>query len=131
MTAFLSTAEETETEYGVADCSLFPADWIKVLTGIDPAQTWRGRYSDEEGAFAFVRECGGLIPTFATAAALAGLRVTRQPKAGAVGVVHHPGVRGRAVGAICLGAGLWVARAASGGLWFARPRVLKAWEVRT
>ncbi len=47
-------------EWGKHDCALFAANGILAMTGVDIAAPFRGRYSDEAGAFAAVREiCGG------------------------------------------------------------------------
>lgn len=108
---------------------MFPAAWVLEVTGKDPAARWRGRYSDEAGAFAFIKAEGGIVRTMARAAASVGLKRTKRGHAGDVGVVQHLGVRGRAAGAICLGAGLWVSLADGGGLWMARPRCLAGWAV--
>lgn len=31
-------------EYGVLDCMLMPADWVRDQRGFDPAADWRGKY---------------------------------------------------------------------------------------
>jgi hypothetical protein len=35
-------------EWGVNDCALWCADWVRKATGQDFAATWRGRYTSEE-----------------------------------------------------------------------------------
>lgn len=109
------------------DCSLFPAAWIAHVTGRDPAAEWRGRYHDEAGAFAFIKRAGGMVRLFARAAMSVGLVPSCAGQVGAVGVVSHRLVRGRALGAISLGDGLWVSLAHEGGLQFRRTRAKSAW----
>lgn len=46
--------------YGTHDCSLFVADWVQVLTGVDPAEQFRGRYASEAEAKALLRPAAGL-----------------------------------------------------------------------
>lgn len=43
--------EEARTaafEWGMNDCALWSADWVKKATGEDFASAWRGRYTTEE-----------------------------------------------------------------------------------
>lgn len=111
------------------DCSLFPAAWIQRVTGLDAAAEWRGRYHDEQGAFAFIKRAGGMVRLFERAARSVRLVPSCAGQPGAVGVVSHRLVRGRALGAISLGDGLWVSLAHAGGLQFRRARAKTAWWV--
>lgn len=46
--------------WGANDCALFAADGIQVITGVDIAADFRGKYVDEAGAWETIREiCGG------------------------------------------------------------------------
>jgi hypothetical protein len=47
-------------EWGVHDCALFPADCVRAVTGVDPAELFRGQYSSAAGAVRFLQEHGGL-----------------------------------------------------------------------
>ncbi len=107
---------------------MFPANWILRQTGIDAAAEWRGRYDDEEGAFRFMEEAGGLVAIFDRGCPTAGMVRTFTPGPGAVGVIASPGVRGGVLGGICLGRRLWASVAVGGGLWMVRTRALTAWE---
>lgn len=44
--------------WGSHDCALFAADCVRVVTGIDLAEGFRGAYSDEEGARRQLAELG-------------------------------------------------------------------------
>lgn len=108
---------------------MFPANWIRQITGADPAHLWRGRYDDEAGAFRFMKEAGGLVRTFERGARSIGLVPSCAGQVGAVGVIANRMVRGRRLGAIALGNGLWVCQAAGGGFHFSRARAFCAWWV--
>jgi len=41
---FLDQCREVYFRPGKRDCALFAADWIELVTGVDPAAPWRGRY---------------------------------------------------------------------------------------
>lgn len=44
---FLSIAASRGFVWGEHDCMMFAADWARTLTGKDPAQGWRGSYSNQ------------------------------------------------------------------------------------
>ena len=56
---FLLAREKAAFAWGANDCALFAADGIKAMTGVDIAEDFRGKYSDEAGAFALIRELTG------------------------------------------------------------------------
>lgn len=53
-------------EYGNHDCALWPAAAVEAITGEDFGAPFRGKYSDETGARAALREFGAgtLVKTF-------------------------------------------------------------------
>lgn len=66
--AFLLARAKAPFKWGANDCALFAADGILAITGVDIAADFRGKYSDEAGAFALIKQvCGGT--TVADAAA--------------------------------------------------------------
>lgn len=126
LTAFLRAVAAREVRYGVHDCGLWLADWVAFLRGIDdPAAHLRGRYSDAAGAKAVLG--GTPYPVVVgRLARRAGLKATRHPQTGAVGVL----VAGEeVVGGIKTARG-WALLGARG---FIRVpdglRVLGAWEL--
>jgi hypothetical protein len=65
---FLLARASAPFAWGAHDCALFAADAIQAMTGVDIAEDFRGKYSDEAGAIAAIGEvCGG--STVADAAA--------------------------------------------------------------
>jgi hypothetical protein len=46
--------------WGENDCVLWCADWVKTVTGIDPAQDWRGKYTSEDDARSILNAIGCL-----------------------------------------------------------------------
>lgn len=57
---FLEEKQATPFAWGTNDCAMFAADWICILTRIDPAKKLRGTYSDQEGAKRVLRKHGGM-----------------------------------------------------------------------
>lgn len=56
---FLIERAERPFTWGENDCALFVADAILAMTGVDIAADFRGRYANEEEAFAAVRTITG------------------------------------------------------------------------
>ncbi len=56
---FFQQREGQPFAWGVNDCCLFPADAILAMTGVDLAEDFRGRYTDEASAFALIAEITG------------------------------------------------------------------------
>jgi hypothetical protein len=48
-------------QWGINDCCLFAADWVYMLTGVDPAAKWRGEYSNALEAARLAADYGGVI----------------------------------------------------------------------
>lgn len=71
----LARLSQSPFVYGELDCALAVAEWIRDLTGRDPAADLRGAYDDEAGWRRLAREAGGLEALFAAVAARAGLDV--------------------------------------------------------
>jgi hypothetical protein len=46
-------------EWGINDCCLFPANAIQAISGVDLADDFRGKYSDETSAFALIKSLTG------------------------------------------------------------------------
>lgn len=133
LATWLDQAIDTPRAWGVHDCTLWPADWVRRCGHADPASPWRGRYRTALGAARLARANGGLEALWAAGAERAGLVRTRRPLAGDVGLVAMatrevgPALAGH-VGAICIGGGDW-AVITTGGVWMGRAPVLDAWGV--
>lgn len=124
---FLRAQAAIRFQYGAADCTLLPADWIVLLGHADPAGPWRGVYGDEAGADAILTAHGGAV-ALATAR-FDPLALARPSHAvrGDVGVVSVQGKAGPVeVGAICTGT-RWATRARK-GLWIGPAEPLAIWR---
>lgn len=89
---YLREATRTKHVWGERDCCLWPANWVCLQRGFDPAAQWRGRYSDEAQALAFVEQAGGMVAMWS--GVLAPLERADAPHDGDVGVVMVHGPRG-------------------------------------
>ena len=117
---YLDAAREQRWQWGVVDCSLFASDWVRMVTGKDPAEGLRGTYSTQDEARAVIAREGGFVPMVRERFERCGLADTFDPQDGDVGIIRVPvgGFQDEmpVVGAI-LGirhCGLWVAKAAYG-----------------
>lgn len=126
LSAFLAQAEARTFDDGTWDCCLFPAAWVQLVTGIDGAAPWRGRYTTALGWARILRAEGGVGAVMARGAALAGLTATVDPRRGDIGVIALPSPVD-AVGAVCIGS-RW-AIASRSGLAVVTAPVLAAWRV--
>jgi hypothetical protein len=60
--AFIESRMHTPFEWGVHDCCLFPIDGVRLITGIDCAEFFRGKYDNQESAYKRMKEyCGGSV----------------------------------------------------------------------
>jgi hypothetical protein len=104
---FLRDAAGRPFVWGQFDCGLWLADWVRLSRGLsfDPAEHFRGRYSDGRSA---LRALGhsGLGSTVADIAARCCLETTSDPMRGDIGLVRLVGER--ATGAIAGAGGWWL-----------------------
>jgi hypothetical protein len=84
---FLADGAAQPFVWGQCDCCLWPASWILLQTGVDPAAALRGSYSTRAGAYRLIMRAGGLQPLARSLAATAGLPETTDPLPGDVGLV--------------------------------------------
>ncbi len=56
---FLWSREHSPFEWGTNDCCIFACDGVEVMTGIDPACWFRGKYHNRKQAFRSLREFSG------------------------------------------------------------------------
>lgn len=64
---FIESRATRAFEWGTHDCSLFAADCVLELIGIDPAKEFRGKYSTEAGAYRALLTGTRAYETFDTA----------------------------------------------------------------
>lgn len=121
-------ARERAEPFGWArkNCGLWVADWIALVTGIDPAWPCRleGATTADEWR-AYVDRHGGFAAMVATLMSEAGFAPTEAPRRGDVGVIRGP--NGEALAAI-RGNRVWIARTAR-GLHFENLPTLAAWQI--
>ena len=116
-------------KWGVHDCTLFAADWVRTVTGVDPAAGWRGTYGSADECRDRLAMAGGLDAVVSRAMSGAGFIETRAPSCGDVGLIIAP-TAADSMGMISAirQHDLWVARGLR-GIMAARFDVVKAWRV--
>lgn len=87
LSGHIAEARSGTFEWGTHDCILWCAGWVRKITGSDPAQDWRGKYSSEDEAVAVLTSMG-----FSTWADLAAAHLPETPVALAQrgDIVLHP-----------------------------------------
>lgn len=124
--AYLELAAATPPGWGTFDCLLYPAGWVRLVTGLDPAAGWRGRYRTAIGAARLLRREGGLLAI--ARQGMTGFAETAHAVRGDVGVVRLETADGpRAVGGVCAGA-MWSA-IHQGGLYVGPAEPVAVWAV--
>jgi len=59
---FIETAASRPFEWGTFDCVQFVGEALDAMTGINPVENWRGRYTTETGAQRIInRDYGGSL----------------------------------------------------------------------
>lgn len=116
---FLEAAMARPFDWGADDCILFPADWVRLRIGSDPARQYRGSYRSAGGAEKIIRRAGGLETLAELGLASAGWTRSQGVRRGQVGLLPAlaettHGVRPSIVGGICLGGGWWASRSRDG-----------------
>lgn len=126
---FLSLQMRVAFAWGECDCILQPADWVRVVTGTDPAADLRGRYHN---AATCQRLTGFLTdPMPVIAPRLAFLpRGEGDPARGDVGLVLRL-MAGACTphGAIYLGEGKWAVKDMDGSTFIEPHKVAAFWRV--
>lgn len=60
LASYLAEVNKRPHEWGVFDCALFCAEWVRRVRGTDPAEGLRGSYADEAGAQEILARFGGM-----------------------------------------------------------------------
>ncbi len=125
---FLDEAMRSPFVWGARDCLLWPADWVRLAVGRDPAAAFRGRYRTQLGAARILTRHGGLVALATRSMTAAGLDETTEPRSGDVGLVQVMTAAGpQPAGAIRTGA-RWSVLCAAGIAAGPFP-TLMAWRV--
>lgn len=85
-------------EWGVNDCMLWPADVVKAITGVDPAEELRGTYNSALSGMRIAKNAGGLADLISSQLSL--LPTEGFPCRGDVVLFGAPE---RMCGGVCLG----------------------------
>lgn len=123
---YITSATEP-TIWGVNDCTMWAADWVRLVSGRDLATV---AYSSESEARALIECRGGLLNIWDTALASAGFFESHAPQIGDVGLVETR--LSGPVGVIFTNGVLALRRKHEGGVWTfstARRALIKAWTI--
>lgn len=131
LVSFIESRQSSAFRWGEHDCCLFACDAIEAMTGLDPAEWFRGRYSDRHGATRCLQEfCGGDLED-AMASIAASLSapeiVPSLARRGDALLVRQKS--GLASFGICMGDTAAVARIPSGVALLPLEGVVRAWRV--
>lgn len=110
--------------WGKTDCMTATCDYIRDMTGIDPARPWRGTYGTESEAQALFAGYGGVLGMARHAMALAGFHEAPEPLYGLPVVCDFGGVE---VAGVHIGP--LTAFMAMRGRVDTRARVLACWDI--
>lgn len=121
---FLRRAASEKRVPGEWDCAMTLANWVRSVTGIDPAFGLRGTYSEAEWP-AIVEKEGGLVALVGRLAVSAGLEPTATPASGDIGVVES---KIGPTGAIKT-ATRWAMKVGAGVVAVRNVKLLAAWKV--
>lgn len=125
LATFVHDKSHQSFEWGVNDCALFAADWVKILTDKDPAEAFRGRYSTAREAVDIIQEQGGL-EAIATKALGEPLSHTLMIQRGDVALVQ---VNGRESLTICVGSEVVGPAVDTGVALVPITDIIKSWAV--
>lgn len=92
LTAFLRRAAAEPFAFGEWDCAMTLANWVRLITGADPAPHLRRHYRTHLGWRRIVKREGGLVALVGGIAEGAGLRAIGAYRPGDVAVIDVPTV---------------------------------------
>lgn len=88
LAAFMREAARQPFTYGEWDCAMTLANWVRAVTGEDPASDLRGSYGSEMSWKRLVAKAGSLDRLIDGIALKAGLKPTESPVVGDIAVVE-------------------------------------------
>ena len=131
---FLEELSRQRFDWSERNCFTVCADWVKLVTGRDPAARWRHVKSQAE-ARRVVRRAGGEIVLVERAMTAFGAQTTAEPRCGDVALVTAPRSRRgdrviyRPTGAICVDGTKYAILTVDLGLVVWPLPVVRAWRV--
>ncbi len=135
--AHLRTTRRAAFEWGQNDCCMFPANAILAYTGTDIADDFRGKYHDQDSAFALIHSVTGgstVEDAAAWCATKHGLVEYKHPlcaQRGDLGLVRQkvPNQQDRIIAGIIHLSGHFVSIGETGQVRFPITAVYRAWKV--
>jgi len=124
---FLETRESAPFDWTSNNCCLFAADWVRELTGTDPAKKYRGQVKTEEEAKAFLAKKGGVLGLIKRTAKVRGWAEVPRHYAQRGDLVLFDSPRGKALG-LCAGP-TFAAAAPEGLTHYDMTHALRAWRI--
>lgn len=70
------------------DCTTWCATYARLLTGLDPAQGFRGSYGDRQGALVLIARHGNLLGLVGPILSDHGWKRVQQPESGDMAIIH-------------------------------------------
>jgi hypothetical protein len=127
--AAIDADASTIAEWGVDDCALWVANILRAAFPRDPGKSFRGKYSDREGAYEAIGKRGitGIVAGQARRFGWKRLKDVEQAKLGDIGVLKNP----EGTQTVCLKyrGRFWIARGVQGTAFVPDGRVSRAWSI--
>jgi len=125
---FLETREECPFDWASNNCCLFAADWVRELTGIDPAKKYRDKLpKTEEEAKTLLAKKGGVLGLIKRTAKAHGWAEVPRHYAQRGDLILFDSPRGKALG-LCTGP-TFAAAASQGLTHYDMQHALRAWRI--
>lgn len=100
---YIEANRSTVFDWGKHDCLLFSAGAIAAQTGIDPGESFRGKYSSEDEAQSIINDAGGWPRLIADQMELIGARRISSSLAQRGDIVFTKIEDGRLTAGVCVG----------------------------
>ena len=128
---FIFKRKRSSFRYGKNDCCLFVCDAVERMTGVDPAEEFRGKYSTKSGAYELLKKFAGgkLEETVRTLTKNYGMPEINKNFAGRGDVVLVNGEMGDALGIVDMTGEQVAIPARKGLVFFPMIAIKKAWRV--
>ncbi|MCR5859729.1 hypothetical protein [Mesorhizobium sp. J428] len=129
-TAIAATLERWKRESGdpgTSDCAMSVAGYVELLTGLDPALPWRGRYRTARGMVRLTRSAGGLHMILRAGLPPCGARIVADSRRGDVVVCRPDGTVDNETAGLHLGD--FTAFRMAAGFALRRLPIFEAWRV--
>lgn len=92
LSAYLDAAMDQPWSWGVMYCCLFGSEWVRLATGRDPLEPYRGTHDSALGARRLIAARGGLVRMIGAEMERCGFERTACPDHGDIGACRTSGV---------------------------------------